>query len=89
MCQPYETGENAVVRISEAREDLAELVNRAGYGGERVQLTRHGRPVAAIISAEDLALLESLEDAADLRAIADALADPENQGTPIPLDDLR
>lgn len=78
-----------MVRISEARGEFAELVNRAGYGGERVELTRHGRPVAAIISAEDLALLESLEDAADLRAIADALADPQNQERPIPLDELR
>ena len=78
-----------MVRISEARQDFADLINRVGYGGERVELTRHGRPVAALISAEDLALLESLEDAADLRAIAQALADPENEGAPIPLDDLR
>lgn len=78
-----------MVSVTEAREELAELVNRAAYGRERVRLTRRGRPVAALISAEDLELLELLEDAADLRVIAEALADPQNQGEPIPLDDLR
>ena len=36
------------------------------------------------MSADDLDLLEALEDAADLRAIARALADPENASPPIP-----
>ncbi len=78
-----------MVSISAARDQLAELVNKVSYGRERVSLTRRGRPVAALISAEDLALLESLEDAADLQAIAEALADPANQGKTVPLDALR
>ncbi|MDQ2737111.1 MAG: type II toxin-antitoxin system Phd/YefM family antitoxin, partial [Actinomycetota bacterium] len=28
------------------------------YGGERIVLTRHGRPFVALISAEDLSLLD-------------------------------
>ena len=40
--------------------------------------------MAAVVSAEDLELLEALENAADLRAIAEALADPENVAPPIP-----
>ncbi len=69
--------------ISEARQNLAELVNRAAYRRERIALGRRGKRVAAIVSAEDLELLEALEDAADLQAIARALADPEN-AHPIP-----
>ncbi len=70
--------------ISEARKQLAELVNRAAYRRERVALGRRGKKVAAIVSADDLELLEALEDAADLRAIAKALADPKNKLASIP-----
>jgi len=42
------------IPVTQARAELAELVNRVVYGGERVVLTRHGRPVAAIVSAADL-----------------------------------
>ena len=66
-------------RVSEARGEFSELVNRAAYGHERVMLTRHGKPIAAIISKEDLEYLEALEDRDDLAAIEAALADPDNQ----------
>lgn len=66
-------------RISEARGEFSDLVNRAAYGHERVMLTRHGKPIAAIISKEDLEYLEALEDRDDLEAARAALADPENQ----------
>ena len=65
--------------ISKAREQLADLVNRAAYGKERVGLTRHGRRVAAIVSIEDLALLERLEDRIDLDAARAALAENEDE----------
>lgn len=73
------------IAITEARDDLAELVNRATYGGERVILTRRGKPVAAIISAEDLAFFEELEDADDIRAAEAALAEP---GDSIPFEEV-
>jgi prevent-host-death family protein len=66
-------------RISEARGEFSDLVNRAAYKHERVLLTRHGKPVAAIISTDDLELLEALEDRDDLEAARAALADPDNQ----------
>lgn len=65
-------------RISEARGEFSDLVNRAAYGHERVLLTRHGKAIAALVPAEDLELLEALEDRADLEAVRDALADPAN-----------
>lgn len=33
----------------EARNKLGELMNRAGYGGERFVLSHRGRPLAALI----------------------------------------
>jgi prevent-host-death family protein len=65
-------------RISEARESFSTTVNRVAFGGERVVLTRHGRRVAAVVPIEDLELLEALEDARDLDAVREALADPAN-----------
>ena len=66
-------------RISEARGEFSALVNRAAYGHERVLLTRHGKPIAAIVPTEDLEFLEALEDRDDLEAARAALADPDNQ----------
>lgn len=63
--------------ISEARDHLGEIVSRAEHAHERTVLTRHGRPVAAVISLEDLRELEAAEDDADLAAARAALASPE------------
>ncbi len=64
------------MKISEARDDFSETVNRVAYKGERVPLTRRGKTLAAIVSAEDLELLEKLEDEYDVRKAKEALADP-------------
>jgi prevent-host-death family protein len=66
-------------RISEARGEFSDLVNRAAYRHERVLLTRHGKAIAAIVPNEDLEFLEALEDRDDLEAVRAALADPDNQ----------
>jgi prevent-host-death family protein len=41
--------------ISEAREHLADVVNRAVYGGEITYLTRRGKRLAVVASAAQLA----------------------------------
>ena len=46
------------VPVTRARAEFADLVNRVVYGSERVVLTRHGKPIAAIVSAADLGRLE-------------------------------
>lgn len=51
--------------VSEARNNFPELLNRVGYGQERILIERHGKPVAAIVSVEDLNRLQALEDAID------------------------
>lgn len=47
--------------VSEVRDSLAEIVNRVAYQGERVILRRHGKAVAALVSAEDCERLRVLE----------------------------
>jgi prevent-host-death family protein len=52
------------VTMTELRQDLGHLVNRAAYGGDRIVLVAHGQPKAAIIGFDDLARLKDLEDEA-------------------------
>jgi prevent-host-death family protein len=52
---------NAVdMTVTQARAEFADLVNRVAYTGEPIALTRRGKVMAALVSAEDLELLESL-----------------------------
>jgi prevent-host-death family protein len=77
----------ATIGSRQAREQFAELLNRAAYAGERIVISRRGKPVAALIPADDLALLEQLEDAEDIAAVREA--DATDDGTRIPLTDLK
>ncbi len=54
------------IPVTQARAELAELVNRVAYAGERIELTRHGKLVAALVSAADF---QSLQEASQVRAI--------------------
>jgi len=46
------------IPVTQARAELADLINRVVYGGERVVVTRHGKPLVALVSADDLRRLE-------------------------------
>ncbi len=71
------------IPVTQARAELAELVNRVAYSGERVVLTRHGRPLAALVSSDDLELLEALAE----QRIAVTSIGPGEQGGPPARDD--
>ena len=58
------------------RDSFSETLNRVAYKGERIVLERHGKAVAALVSVEDLALLESLEDRLDAEAVLAARKEP-------------
>ena len=63
--------------IAEARNGLADAINRVSYGGERVIFARRGKPVAVLVSPEDLTLLQRIEDAEDTKAAVKVLKDYE------------
>ncbi|MGA8112990.1 MAG: type II toxin-antitoxin system Phd/YefM family antitoxin [Actinocatenispora sp.] len=46
------------IPVTQARAEFADLVNRVTYGGERIVVTRHGRPIVALVPAADLDRLE-------------------------------
>jgi prevent-host-death family protein len=55
--------------ISDARDDLADVVNRVQYAGERTYLTRHGRRVAAVVPVSLVDAYEELGKRAELGGV--------------------
>lgn len=76
------------ISITEARDDFADVMNQVAYGHERVLVERRGRSLAAIIPAEDLMILEAIEDEIDIAEARAALADPSN-ATPLRWSDVK
>lgn len=46
------------VTADECRDALGAMLDRAGFRGERIVVTRHGKQLAALVSIDDLAKLE-------------------------------
>jgi antitoxin (DNA-binding transcriptional repressor) of toxin-antitoxin stability system len=63
-----------------AREEIADAINRAAFGNERVVLRRRGRAIAAVVPVNDLRLLEDLDDRGDLVDARVALAEANKKG---------
>jgi prevent-host-death family protein len=61
------------ISVSDARDELGDTVDRVARNGQRVTLTRRGKAVAAIVSTDDLALLEALEERGDVEDARAAL----------------
>lgn len=62
--------------VAEARDQFAEILNRAAYGKERIIVMRRNKKMAALVSIEDLEALEALEDQLDTREAEKVLAKP-------------
>jgi prevent-host-death family protein len=79
------------INITEARKQLAAIIDQVRTEHEPVFLTRRGQRVAAVIDADDLeGVLELAEDMADIRAAEAARAEMQATGIePIPWDQVR
>jgi prevent-host-death family protein len=79
-------GRERTLGSSEAREVFPELVARAAYAHERVVIERRGRPMAALISVDELRLFERLleehERRSDTEAALAALANEDDEIVP-------
>lgn len=71
----------AKIKVSSAREEFSDMLNRVSYAGERVVLHRRGKDVAALISMEDYDLLRRIEDLIDNESADAAL---KERGKSIP-----
>lgn len=83
--------DNAALSISDARTQLAAIIDRARADHQPVYVARRGRRIAAVIDADDLdRILELAEDMADIRAAEQARAEMKATGAmPIPWDEVK
>ena len=72
-----------VTTLKELRDNLG---TKAVFSGERPLISRNGKTVAALISYEDLKLLEEYEELLDIEALRKARA--EDDGYRIGLDEF-
>lgn len=76
--------------VSDARARLADVVDSARVDHDPVYLTRRGRRVAAVISADDLQrLIEAAENLADLEAVRAARTEMAAGEPTVPWSELR
>ena len=75
-----------MVSITEARNNIGDLVNRASYKGERIAISRKGKLVAVLVSAKDAELLAKLEDRIDVSASRRAM---KEGGPDIPWEEIK
>jgi len=82
----------SVMPVGDARDHLSELITEVERTHERVTVTRHGRPVAVVLSPDDL---ESLEETLDILSQPGALAEIRDSaddiaaGRTVSIEDLR
>ncbi|MBW2060755.1 MAG: type II toxin-antitoxin system Phd/YefM family antitoxin [Deltaproteobacteria bacterium] len=62
--------------LGAARSNFTEIINKVTYGGERITITKYGKDAAAIVSLDDLNLLEAIETQIDIKEALEALKEP-------------
>jgi prevent-host-death family protein len=53
--------DDTAVSSREAARGFSDLAGRVRFGGQRVVVTHHGKPVVAVVPIEDLRLLQDLD----------------------------
>jgi antitoxin Phd len=74
------------ITTADARKRLSNIINRVAFGDEAFVLTRRGEPIAALVSIQELKLLQELEDQID---VDDAWKAKDEPGEPIPWEELK
>ena len=64
------------ITTADARKNFADIVNKVAYSKEPIVLTRRGQEIAALISIDELELLQQIEDHIDIEDAKKALAEP-------------
>ena len=73
------------ISTADARKNFADIVNKVAYGKEPIVLTRRGQDIAALVSIEELELLQQIEDHIDIEDAKQALAE---SGENIPAEEV-
>jgi len=64
------------ISTADARKNFADIVNKVAYGKESIVFTRRGQKIAALVSIDELELLQQLEDRIDIEDAKKALQEP-------------
>lgn len=67
---------STTITTADARKNFADIINKVAYGKEPIVLTRRGQEIAALVSMEELALLQQIEDHIDIEDAKKAIAEP-------------
>ena len=54
------------LEASQLRSGISEALNNVAFGGQRIAIKRYGKPVAFLVSAEDIEMLDAMEDRFDV-----------------------
>ena len=74
------------ISSSSVRQNLSKIIDAVRVTGERILVTQHRRPVAAVIGVEDLELLQLLEDRMDVAEARRRMKEPADK---VSLEELR
>ena len=74
------------ISTADARKNLANIVNKVAFGKESFVLTRRGEALAALVSIEDLRLIQEIEDRID---IEDSWQAHTELGETVPWEELK
>ena len=62
------------------RRQLSEHLSQVEYAGERVTVTRNGKPAAVLISLDDYEMIRTIEDRIDGEAAEEAIRESDAEG---------
>ena len=77
------------VTITQARNELSNVVNRAFFVNERTIIARKGENVRAVISVEDFELLQNMDEIEDMMLAEMADEAMEESGENISLEEMK
>ncbi len=63
------------VSVAQAKSHLSELIAKSAHGHERFIITRRDKPVAALVSLDDLKIIEQHQERQGLAAVASSWPD--------------
>lgn len=67
------------IEATRVRDTFADTIDRVRFTGDRIIIRKRGKEVAAIVSLQDLAVIEDMEDAIDRSKARAILADPKER----------
>lgn len=71
------------ISVAETKSHLSEIIAKSVHNHERFIITRRDKPVAAIISLDDLKIIEQYQERQGLAAVASTWPDFEEVASPL------